>query len=535
RVPSGAVGSQHAADQGWSLTDALAEMIFARPDVYTALAPRKAKAKATSKKEAASKAAAPPDFAAPSLPTAEEALLRESPDLDDRFESGKSVSAGVHSPTHQAVAHPDSELLLPAASLAVLPVASGPVSFNARDCPHEVLPSQGLRVVLAAYYVRRREEGVHGRRRSHVDPLFLLGTTILPDEQRSKYIKGAHRATFLQCRDLEQGVCFWPHPHTGAGKAATRPSTTSSRAGASRWGCGQRRERGRTACSGTPQNYNVGILRARRRRQQPGPRLPPVPQHNFGELYYAPTRRTVHLYRNCVGLASVRPMPSDIITENLCLTCWGGMIIGPKKLDAMECFARRKWSIAVLGCYTVLGFVGFLGSSLPSLSVWLFWWVGACFSESQRRCALMSFSVPTEIEMHHFALRSREEFAERRGWVIQADGHDVEVEFRLRDDINSACAAPQRIRRFVPRCGGERGQSVSDEGVTEKGGIDVARGWETALPWSERKALYEKPPGFSRKHFLTAVAEVNLVTPEDVYLLEWIDFHLLVGFDHFVI
>ena len=32
-----------------------------------------------------------------------------------------------------------------------LPVASGPVTFNARDCPHEVLPSQGLCVVLAAY------------------------------------------------------------------------------------------------------------------------------------------------------------------------------------------------------------------------------------------------------------------------------------------------------------------------------------------------------------------------------------------------
>ena len=32
-----------------------------------------------------------------------------------------------------------------------LPVAFGPVTFNARDCPHEVLPSQGLRVVLAAY------------------------------------------------------------------------------------------------------------------------------------------------------------------------------------------------------------------------------------------------------------------------------------------------------------------------------------------------------------------------------------------------
>ena len=150
-----------------------------------------------------------------------EALLRESPDLDDRFESGKSVSAGlffrfkpgarklcvshpasvravnrliralapnvffssfviisgVHSPRHQdrlnarapnvliplscfsggelrvfeAPPHTGADQPLPTAPLAVLPVASGPVSFNARDCPHEVLPSQGLRVVLAAY------------------------------------------------------------------------------------------------------------------------------------------------------------------------------------------------------------------------------------------------------------------------------------------------------------------------------------------------------------------------------------------------
>ncbi|CAE7031915.1 unnamed protein product, partial [Symbiodinium sp. KB8] len=152
------------AGQGWSLTDALAEMIFARPDVYSALAPRlkpntppaplaasgankrkqpalppppphkqarppKAKAKATSKKDAVPKVSlkswpdswvgsdAPPDFAAPSESSAEalaskflvassapscsdilllaEALLYEAPDLDDRFESGKSVSAGL--------------------------------------------------------------------------------------------------------------------------------------------------------------------------------------------------------------------------------------------------------------------------------------------------------------------------------------------------------------------------------------------------------------------------------------------------------
>ncbi len=185
---------------------------------------------------------APPDFAAPSEPSAEalaskflaassvpsctdilrlaEALLHEAPDLDDRFESGKSVSAGlffrfkpgarkvcvshplsvqavnrlirafapnhffssfviisgVHSPRHQDSMNARApNIVIPLSSfrggeLRVshatdsasssaqfpsqcidLPVASGPVTFNARDCPHEVLPSQGLRVVLAAY------------------------------------------------------------------------------------------------------------------------------------------------------------------------------------------------------------------------------------------------------------------------------------------------------------------------------------------------------------------------------------------------
>ncbi|CAE7282297.1 unnamed protein product, partial [Symbiodinium microadriaticum] len=195
------------ADQGWSLTDALAEMIFARPDVYSAnkrkqpalppppppkqARPPKAKAKSTSKKEAAPKVGfdAPPDFAAPSESSAEriastlleaisapscadilhlaEALLCEAPDLDDRFESGKSVSAGLFfrfkpGVRKVCVSHPSSvqainrlirasgSAQLPSQS-ADLPVASGPVTFNARDCPHEVLPSQGLRVVLAAY------------------------------------------------------------------------------------------------------------------------------------------------------------------------------------------------------------------------------------------------------------------------------------------------------------------------------------------------------------------------------------------------
>ena len=76
--------------------------------------------------------------------------------------------------------------------------------------------------------------------------------------------------------------------------------------------------------------------RVRRRRLQPGARLPPVPQHNHGEMYYAPTRRTVHLYRNCVGLASV--LQGDIIVENLCLTCWGGMIIGTRHEDSANFF-----------------------------------------------------------------------------------------------------------------------------------------------------------------------------------------------------
>ena len=76
--------------------------------------------------------------------------------------------------------------------------------------------------------------------------------------------------------------------------------------------------------------------RVRRRRLQPGARLPPVPQHNYGEMYYAPTRRTVHLYRNCVGLASVPQ--GDIIVENLCLTCWGGMIIGTRHEDSANFF-----------------------------------------------------------------------------------------------------------------------------------------------------------------------------------------------------
>ncbi|CAE7947844.1 unnamed protein product [Symbiodinium sp. KB8] len=243
------------ADQGWSLADALAEMIFARPDVYSALAPRlkphtlpappaasgankrkqpvlqpppphkqarpaKAKAKATSKKDAAPKvslkswpdswartvegkgpcirfhtdkchnkscrfshlcpilmgnntpcgkphrAADHASVLASRILDDASALLRESPDLDDRFESGKSVSDSMNACASNVVfpltSFTGGELRVSkvgdtagqgplAAQFVDLPVASGPVSFNARDCPHEVLPSQGLRVVVAAY------------------------------------------------------------------------------------------------------------------------------------------------------------------------------------------------------------------------------------------------------------------------------------------------------------------------------------------------------------------------------------------------
>ena len=84
-----------------------------------------------------------------------------------------------------------------------------------------------------------------------------------------------------------------------------------------------------------PRQTSIRIQRPRRRRLRPGAHLPPVPQHNHGEMYYAPTRRTLHLYRNCVGLASVPQRdPRDVITENLCLNCWDRMIIGTRHEDS---------------------------------------------------------------------------------------------------------------------------------------------------------------------------------------------------------
>ncbi|CAE7514004.1 unnamed protein product, partial [Symbiodinium necroappetens] len=216
------------ADQGWSLTDALAEMIFARPDVYSALAPRlkpltppapPAASGANKRKQPALPPPPPhkqvslkswpdswartvegkglgrtltlllsqrglmplqiPDFAAPATLSAE-ALLRESPDLDDRliralapthFFSSFVIISGVHSPRHQDSMNACApNVVFPLTSFAggelrvskACDTAAGqgspatqfidlPVAFNARDCPHEVLPSQGLHVVVAAY------------------------------------------------------------------------------------------------------------------------------------------------------------------------------------------------------------------------------------------------------------------------------------------------------------------------------------------------------------------------------------------------
>ncbi|CAE7732516.1 unnamed protein product [Symbiodinium sp. CCMP2456] len=69
-----------------------------------------------------------------------------------------------------------------------------------------------------------------------------------------------------------------PEPHDGdAGSAAAAQPAQSAAT---------------PPAAAPPQNYNVEILRARRRPQQPGPRLPPAPQHNFAEMDYAP--HTMH-------------------------------------------------------------------------------------------------------------------------------------------------------------------------------------------------------------------------------------------------
>ncbi|CAE7530574.1 RE1 [Symbiodinium natans] len=53
--------------------------------------------------------------------------------------------------------------------------------------------------------------------------------------------------------------------------------------------------------------------RARRRTR------PQVPQREPGEIYYAPCRRTAHVFRNCSGLSSTQQQ--DIVVEQFCAYC----------------------------------------------------------------------------------------------------------------------------------------------------------------------------------------------------------------------
>mmetsp|Transcript_33359 Transcript_33359/g.54948 ORF Transcript_33359/g.54948 Transcript_33359/m.54948 type:complete len:359 (-) Transcript_33359:6-1082(-) len=142
----------------------------------------------------------------------------------------------------------------------------------------------------------------------------------------------------------------------------------------------------------------------------------------------------------------------------------------------------------------------------------------SCFSENRRRCALMQWWLPTEIELHHYQQRSEEEFVKRRSFQIKG----VELarkDFlkRQQEDHLEDCEAPSRILRFLPL-------------------MDSLK----LLPWSERLQQFHGVgrdyQGRPRQHFITAVLEVNLFeTVEDDYLLEWIDFHSVAGMDHFVI
>lgn len=90
---------------------------------------------------------------------------------------------------------------------------------------------------------------------------------------------------------------------------------------------------------------------------------------------------------------------------------------------------------------------------------------------------------------------------------MKADGVDVVAQFEQREGMNSGCPAPSRIQRFLPSL-----KSLRPE-------RSFIIGSPRSAAWTEREKYYEAPEGFTRKHFLTAVAEVNLATPEDGYLL----------------
>ncbi|CAE7226457.1 unnamed protein product [Symbiodinium natans] len=143
--------------------------------------------------------------------------------------------------------------------------------------------------------------------------------------------------------------------------------------------------------------------------------------------------------------------------------------------------------------------------------------LGNCLAQESRRCLLMSLWLPTEIELNHYALRSREEFLQRRAWRLHADGFDdsqLTAEFVKREEREhmSSCQTPGRQMRFLPV-------------------MDAFR----SMTWPERQRRFHTFEYQGRSHFITAVLEVNLATSEDEYLLEWIDFHSAAGMDHFVI
>ncbi|CAE7230498.1 unnamed protein product, partial [Symbiodinium sp. CCMP2456] len=104
-------GASIQSDQGWLLTDALADMIFARPKVYTALA-----------------------------------LVQEAPDLDDQLESGQSVAAGLFLPIQAEC--PQTACILPGIRRHLMLTLISPSQLHVWLC---FLSPQGLRVVLAAY------------------------------------------------------------------------------------------------------------------------------------------------------------------------------------------------------------------------------------------------------------------------------------------------------------------------------------------------------------------------------------------------
>ena len=69
------------------------------------------------------------------------------------------------------------------------------------------------------------------------------------------------------------------------------------------------------AASALPPQSAQGDQQRRARRRT----RPQVPQREPGEIYYAPCRRTAHVFRNCSGLSSTQQQ--DIVVEQFCAYC----------------------------------------------------------------------------------------------------------------------------------------------------------------------------------------------------------------------